>query len=104
MDFSRAFYNLDLNDSKSFEIGTPLESYLDQAVRCGDLPGEVISWYNGVCWYPGVVEDTAVGQPVIEHALSELRSYMYTMVKKKNDKIVTEYGRTPLKTFDKIKV
>ena len=104
MDFSRAFYNLELDDSNIYRTGSPLAAYLDQAVMCGDLPSVVMPWYNGIYWYDSMVEDMAIGQPTIEPALSGLRSYMYTMVKEENDHIVAEYGRTTQKSFDRIKV
>lgn len=104
VDFSRAFYNLELDNSSSYRGGSPLVSYLDQAITSGDLPGVVMAWYNGIYWYKSMVEDMAIGQPTIEPALSGLRSYMYTMVKDENDHIVAEYGRTALKSFDKIQV
>ena len=63
-----------------------------------------MAWYNGVFWHFSVVEDTAVGQPGIGPALSELRTHMYAIVKEVNDGTVTEFGRSAQKTFDKIKV
>lgn len=55
--------------------------------------------HHNFYWYRMLLEDCGSGQPSVEGALSDLRTFIYRMVLNHNDDKVVEYGRAPYDKF-----
>ena len=58
-----------------------------------------MAMHRNFYWHRMLLEDCGTGQPCVETALAELRSFIYRMVLNHSDDKVVEYGRAPYEKF-----
>ncbi|KAK3609667.1 hypothetical protein CHS0354_035953 [Potamilus streckersoni] len=97
---SQGFYKLEAGPDQPPKKGY-FSQLIQERIMKGTLPSTIISMHNNFYWHRLLLEDTAFGQPSVECALAELRSYIYRIVLPRHENLVNEYGRSPYETLRK---
>ncbi|KAK2161750.1 hypothetical protein LSH36_110g03068 [Paralvinella palmiformis] len=95
---SRQFYNIDLPEDGSAS-NSFLSLLINENTVKGNFPPTIMGMHHNFYWYRMLLEDCGSGQPSVEGALSDLRTFIYRMVLNHNDDKVVEYGRAPYDKF-----
>lgn len=95
---SRNFYNLSIDPNFAFSAQPTtnrgfLKKLIQERIDSGNLISHILAMHNRIYWHRMLLEDINNCKPGCEHALANLRSYIYRMLLPLDENTVIEYGQ-----------